>query len=530
MNFGQEFRLSFGERFPLLQLKNVVVKKNENVLYVNFLYPSEAKELSFDEKKEISDWLIEKLDLQQLKVRTKFQRVFVEEKLILKAICAFFENKYKLVTTYVCEENFKITITQIDVLVEIELSSRMTQYMSQHKIANELAKFLKDNFLIEFVVSLKENAQLLDEVDIENVEIKATYKTTKRFKVEVLQQVAGTKFSSADWDANKQLVSDGFVENQILKPEFLSNIRSPKSAVYVAGFLKKIERKEFIQKKGKSAGKERTFFSFTLDDGKGKMDGIYFCPSGYVSNMDKLEEAMFVVVQGDVNVNQKTGNLQLLANKIALANPIQEIEEEKPKVFDECVVLPEKLQATQQDSMFEIKNKYNAKIMGRRIVVFDIETTGLDDSSDQIIELGAVKIENGSIIEKFSTFVKPTKKIPYEVTNLTGITNEMVANAPPIQPVIRDFYNFTRGCVLSGHNVINFDIKFIKREGKTLDLDFDNDLIDTMNEARVARLKISRFNLATVTKALGISLEGAHRAWNDAFATAQVLLKLNQIG
>ena len=179
--------------------------------------------------------------------------------------------------------------------------------------------------------------------------------------------------------------------------------------------------------------------------------------------------------------------------------------------------------------MFEHVDKYNKKIIGRTIVVFDIETTGLDPATDQIIELGAVKIENGNIIEKFSTFVKPTKKLSYEVVNLTGITDEMLEDAPPVDLVIKDFYEFSKGCVLCGHNIIGFDIKFIRREGENVGLVFDNELIDTMNEARVARLKISRFNLGTVVKALGLTLEGAHRAWNDAFATAQVLLKLNEV-
>ena len=83
--------------------------------------------------------------------------------------------------------------------------------------------------------------------------------------------------------------------------------------------------------------------------------------------------------------------------------------------------------------------------------------------------------------------------------------------------------------MLSGHNVIGFDIKFIRREGESVGLVFDNELIDTLNEARMAKLKITRYNLGTVVKALGLTLEGAHRAWNDAYATAQVLLKLNEV-
>ena len=136
----------------------------------------------------------------------------------------------------------------------------------------------------------------------------------------------------------------------------------------------------------------------------------------------------------------------------------------------------------------------------------------------------------GNILEKFSTFVRPTKEIPDEVVTLTGITQDMVEDAPSIRHVIKDFYDFTRGTILSGHNAIGFDMKFIRKEGENYGLEFDNEVIDTMKEAQASRkLKISKFNLGAVVKALGLTLEGAHRAWNDAYATAQVLLKLNEV-
>ena len=244
--------------------------------------------------------------------------------------------------------------------------------------------------------------------------------------------------------------------------------------------------------------------------------------------MDALEEHMFLLLHGDVKLGLN-GKLTLYIDKLALASETEQKEVEKPREQVKEVEI-ERLGALEQDNMFGEVEKYNHKVMDHNIVVFDVETTGLNPETDQIIELGAVKIERGNIVEKFSTFVKPTIEIPYEVTELTHITNEMVENAPNIEDVIRQFYEFSKDCVLCGHNIINFDIKFIRRFGSYQNLDFNNDLIDTMNEARVSRLKISRFNLGTVTKALGIELKGAHRAWNDAFATAQVLLKLNEAG
>ncbi len=507
MNFEEEFYSSFGDKYRRLSLKSVVVNRKNETATITFLYPSTTAEISPEEKKEIIDFFKDRLPFEKLALKVKFMKVYLEEKLILKAIETFFLERYKLVSTYLKPENIKITVGTIDVGVEIELSSRLNKFFVEHNITSELAKFLQTNFLTEFIVTIKENSQIVDEVDIENVEIKTSFTAVKRYKVEVIKEFVGKDF--------------------VTKPEYLSTVRHPKEGVIVAGFVNKVERRDFLIKKGKREGEQKAYFTFELSDDKGKIDCIYFCPKKYEKPMSALEDFMYVLAQGDARLN-KMGKLCLYVEKLALASKIEEEEKPKEMEYTGKVVEIEKLSALEQDNMFGNRDKYNRKIMGKQIVVFDIETTGLDDQSDQIIELGAVKIDNGNIIEKFSTFVKPTKSIPREVSNLTGITNAMVKNAPPIEFVIRDFYDFTRGCVLSGHNIIGFDIKFIRREGENVGLDFDNDLIDTLNEARVARLKISRFNLGTVTKALGISLEGAHRAWNDAFATAQVLLKLNE--
>ena len=511
MEFQEEFYANFGNKYENLQLKEVVVKKREGVCTITFLYPSTVKELSDDEKQEIINWLRASLNLEKIDLKVKFMRVFVEEKLILKSLQNFFDKRYKLITAYVTIDNFNVEITNIDVLVNIKLTSRMIDFFAEHKIVAELSKFLKTNFLVEFTINLLEDKNLVDEVDIENVEMKTSYKLPQRYSVEVV----------------KDLVGFGITP----KPEYLSFITGPKESVIVAGFIKKFERKDYIAKSGKHVGEQKTFFSFQLADGKGKIDCIYFSSKRNVAVMEELQECDYVLAHGDVKLNQ-IGKLCLYIDKLALATQL-EMQEALPVKKDESPIGPvveiERLTSLEQDSMFEMQDKYNAKIMGKNIVVFDIETTGLDPENDQIIELGAVKIENGNVVEKFSTFVKPTKKIPYEVVELTGISEDMVADAPPIELVIKEFYEFTRGCTLSGHNVINFDIKFIRREGENLNLVFDNPIIDTMKEAQSSRLlKINRFNLSAVVKALGLTLEGAHRAWNDAFATAQVLLKLNE--
>ncbi len=508
MNFEQDFFNFFGDKYSFLYLKSVTVSSSQSLCTITFLYPSQKENLTDDEKEEITTFIKNKLNLSHLELKVKFLKVYVEEKLIKKSIFQIFEDKFKLLNTYIQDDDIEIKITNLDVEVILKVSPRINEFITTSKVANYLSKELKNNYLVDFVITVMPCAEKVDEVDIDNVVIKTSHRKTQRYDVLIIKDIFGT--------------------SMLPKPEFLSQIVAPKNSVLVAGYIYKIERKDFIIKKGKRAGQQKAYFTFVLEDRHGKIDCIYFCPNSRLKDLEALEEGMFLLLHGDVRMGLNN-RLTLYIDKMALAS---EVEQKEEKVADEAEVKDveiEKLSALMQDNMFGAVNHYNAKIMNNTIVVFDIETTGLNPDLDQIIELGAVKIEKGNIVEKFSTFVKPTIDIPFEVTRLTHITNEMVEDAPSIEVVIEKFYEFSRDCVLCGHNIIGFDLKFIRRFGLIYNLNFDNDIIDTMNEARVSKLKISRFNLGVVTKALGIELKDAHRAWNDAFATAQVLLKLNEI-
>lgn len=511
MNFDEEFLTQFGDKYKDLQLQSVMVKKSDGVCTITFLSPSTAKELSDEQKQEIVEFLKERLALEHLSLKVKFRRAYVEEKLIRKAIVEFFANKYKLISAYLHDESFVIEISPIDVLVKIVVSARLENFFLEHKITAELAKFLKDNFLAEFVVTLEISEEIVDEVDIESVEIKATYKPVKRYSVEIIKDCIGSGIQP--------------------KPEYISNIKSPKTGVIVAGFISKLTRHDFVRKTGTKAGTEGVFYTFEVEDEKGKIDCIIFCSKSKLKEMDALEDFMYMLLHGDVEKNKFSGKLTLKVDKMALASKVIEVEEApqpKKTISSDVVVKVEKLTTLSQDDMFGSKVEYNDNIKDKSIVVFDLETTGLDVDNDQITEIGAVKIVDGEIKEKFSTLVKPTIEISREVTKVTGITNEMVADAPGIEYVIRDFYEFTRGCIVCGHNVIGFDWRFIKRYGQENGYNFDNETIDTLLLARKSGLKVTNYKLGTIVKYLGLTLEGAHRAWNDAYATAQVLLKISE--
>ncbi len=158
-------------------------------------------------------------------------------------------------------------------------------------------------------------------------------------------------------------------------------------------------------------------------------------------------------------------------------------------------------------------------------VVFDLETTGRSQADDAIIEIGAVRIENGNITARFSEFVNPKRNIPARITELTHITDDMVEDADFITGILPRFLEFSKDAVLVAHNA-SFDVGFIKENCRRLGISREFSYLDTMGLARLLLPKLSRFKLDTVAKALNVSLENHHRAVEDAEATAEIFLKL----
>ncbi|MCD3244700.1 PolC-type DNA polymerase III [Clostridium botulinum C] len=170
-----------------------------------------------------------------------------------------------------------------------------------------------------------------------------------------------------------------------------------------------------------------------------------------------------------------------------------------------------------------IVTNVKGETINNTFVVFDLETTGFSSEYDKIIEIGAVKIKNGNIIDSFSTFVNPEIKIPYNITELTSITNDDVKNADTIDNVLPKFMEFCKDSVLVAHNA-NFDMSFIRKNCNDLSIDNNYTVMDTVPLAKFLFPELKRYKLNTIAKHLGVSLENHHRAVDDAKATADILL------
>lgn len=160
-----------------------------------------------------------------------------------------------------------------------------------------------------------------------------------------------------------------------------------------------------------------------------------------------------------------------------------------------------------------------------KYAIFDIETSGVSCQRDRITEI-AIYIHDGiSITHEFKSLVNPETPIPYFISRLTGITNEMVANAPKFYEIARDVVLLTEGCVFVAHNA-PFDFRFIQEEFKRLGYEYHRDVLCTVRLSRRVFPGYRSYSLGNICSGLGIKFESRHRAAGDALATAKLFEKI----
>ncbi|MDD4081443.1 MAG: PolC-type DNA polymerase III [Eubacteriales bacterium] len=159
------------------------------------------------------------------------------------------------------------------------------------------------------------------------------------------------------------------------------------------------------------------------------------------------------------------------------------------------------------------------------IIVLDFETTGLNPYSDRIIEIGAVKLAGGQILDSFSTLVNPGVPLSQEIINITGIKDAMLIDAPKAGKALEGLTAFAGDSPLAAHNA-RFDMSFLRAELARLGKTFDSPQLDTLAFAQRLYPQLRSYRLSALCKALGVQLKNAHRAVQDATATAQCLARM----
>ncbi len=200
----------------------------------------------------------------------------------------------------------------------------------------------------------------------------------------------------------------------------------------------------------------------------------------------------------------------------------KEAGEEEPDKFDFFKVIYG-VEGYLVDDLNPLVSGDKGQLLSDEIVVFDIETTGFSPVNDRIIEIGAVKVKDGKVKERFSSFVNPDRPIPFRIEQLTSINDSMVVDAETIEKVLPEFLDFCGDAVLAAHNA-GFDMSFIKENARRLGIAREFTCLDTMGIARLLLPGQAKHTLDAVAKTLHLSLENHHRAVDDAECTAEMYL------
>lgn len=271
-----------------------------------------------------------------------------------------------------------------------------------------------------------------------------------------------------------------------------------------------------------------------LNDTTDKIQVVLFAKNDAYKKYMLIAEGDELIVSGSADINSYSGKKEVKAYnvskcKIKFAAPEAPV---KAAPAQYITVKPKPYYDETQVSLFEKNTVTSEFLLKNDVVVFDFETTGLEPRQDKIIEIGAVKIKKGKIAEVFTSFIDPEISFSPKITEITGITGEMVAGKPVFGEVVGDFFKFSRDAVLVAHN-IDFDFSFLEKNAPPFGYVFDNARFDTIALARslftggeYKGAKSSNYKLQSVATALGVEFDVLHRALDDAVLTAKVLIKM----
>ena len=272
----------------------------------------------------------------------------------------------------------------------------------------------------------------------------------------------------------------------------------------------------------------KPFLVISFSDTTATITGRYFSKQ---KTYDKIKEEILLdeYIVCEVEVGEYNGDRNYTIkniNKCAFPEDFVKISKASlPPPPEYSVVFPEKIVDENQEGMFD-DNTIPQRFFDDVYVVLDTETTGVT-SDDKLTEIGAVKLVNGKVVEKFSTFVNPERSIPQKVVDLTGITDDMVADAPLFESVVGDLYKLTHGAIIVGHNV-EFDMRFIKTQSSDSGYVFSNKIEDTLFYSRRLFPQLHNHKLDTIADYFGFTFRH-HRAFDDAYVTAKCYMELIKI-
>ena len=325
---------------------------------------------------------------------------------------------------------------------------------------------------------------------------------------------------------------DGFDGAPLKEAIYIDDCALADGVFSVCGTVQYVEEISYTRHNEKTGEDvQKTRFSLSINDGTANLRTTYFPKKATVEKVREIKIGDKIIITG---ANEEyNGSRSFKASKLNYGQPpegfVPQARKGKPVPKFYHTVYPEEYVDYTQAGLFDDLSKPD-DLKKNVFVCFDLETTGLNNNPamgkmDRIIEIGAVKIIDGEIREKFSSFVACPEKLSKEIIDLTGIHDSDLIGAPTVEKVLADFFKFTDGAILVGHNV-TFDYRFVKYYGEQNGYMFDKKQYDTLLLAQeVLRGMLANYKLNTVADYYGFTFNH-HRAFDDACVTAKVFMEL----
>ena len=494
-----------------LDLESAVYKTKERILYFVFRY---SDHLMLDKVvKDIVDKTIQDELGSQVKFVVRYHKNYYDQDIIAEATVSAMRKDFPMISVQKEEVILTKSREQNKVLINLDISYSEFIEPQKEKIKSAVENCLMEEYFDKFEVSFgfKEGILTIKSETKEDFHLEPDNSVNYEIEVET---------------------KEAFIGELIDAPIYpIAYYKLPTEGVTICGRIENMienHTKARVDDDGKEkASKE--YYTFELVDFSGRIRVVYFPGKANLQKFKKLENGSEIVIFGNIEEDKFQSGLSVRPKVINLMIPEKGFYDRiysMPVPMRYSKVFPEPYIETAQENLFngfsEIKNEY---LLANDFVVFDLETTGVNYSSDKIIEIGAVKIVQGRMVETFGTLVNPERKIPADATKVNNITDDDVKDAPTLKEVMPDFFKFCDGCVLVSY-VIGFDFNFIEFHGKALGYAFTNKTDDAFVLAKQKLKGLKNYKLTTVAKHLGVSLENAHRAVFDAVATGEVMIKL----
>ena len=454
---------------------------------------------------------------QEFKASLKIIKRMIDEDILRGRIYAYVSENFPAAAAFLQESDIKVQMLDVGANFFVEIASGEQSIFTSSKILDAVSAHLQANYCGTFygnvrVVERVRDESILDEVEESKEE---TYvEETRMFEIVDYQKIDGADTIPT----HAVYIADALLQEGVYA---------------VCGKITFFEEKKYVKHMEKTGEDvEKTRYSITISDGTGMLRTTYFPKKATVEKIAQLQQGDSIVIIG--SNEEFNGSISFKAGKINYGSApegfVPQPKKSKPVPKFYHTVFPEKYIDYTQAGFFD-DTTLPEDVKRATIVFFDLETTGLVSNPamgkmDKIIEIGAVKMVNGELVEKFASFVECKERLSPKIIELTGIHDADLVGAPKVDAVLADFFKFVDGAILVGHNV-NFDYAFIRYYGNEAGYSFSNPSMDTVTIAQEVLREESLPNnkLNTIAEFYGYDFNH-HRAFEDAAVTAKIFLQM----